>query len=72
MQPPGPRQRLQQAALAGRAGETVLLILREFGGRDLASLDVPALALAVGALNRVGYAREARALAIEALVANGI
>ncbi len=72
LQPPGPRQRLQQAALAGRAGETLLLMLGEFGNRELQSLDVPALALAVGALNRVGYAREARALAIEALVANGI
>ena len=49
-----------------------MLILREFGGRELSSLDVPACALAVGALNRVGYAREARALATEILVANGI
>ncbi len=72
LQPPGPRQEIQQAALAGRPGETLLLILREFGSRDLASLDVPALALSVAALHQVGYTQQARMLAAEALVASGV
>lgn len=72
LQPAGPRFEIQQAALAGRPGETLLLILREFGSRDLASLDVPALALSIAALHQVGYTRQARMLAAEALAAGGV
>lgn len=72
LQAEGPRREIQQAALAGRPGETLLLILREFGARDLASLDVPALALSVAALHQVGYTQQARMLAAEALAASGV
>ena len=72
LQAEGPRREIQQAALAGRPGETLLLILREFGARDLVSLDVPALALSVAALHQVGYTQQARMLAAEALAASGV
>jgi hypothetical protein len=63
---------INQAAQAGRRGETVLLSLIAFGGDRLASADPAALAAALGGLNSVGLGDEAHAIALEAAVLIGL
>jgi hypothetical protein len=62
---------MDDAAVAGRLGETVLLALIALGPEGPGATQPDALRRALGALNTVGLAAEARTLAIEAAVANG-
>lgn len=74
--PGGPRPGLfalmQGGALDARAGITVLAALAAIGEVPLDKAEPLAVSEAVSALTVVGLAADARALAIEALVANGI
>jgi hypothetical protein len=63
---------MQGGALDARVGITVLATLVAVGEVPLAKADPMVLAEAVSALTVVGLADEARALATEALLANGI
>jgi len=63
---------LQDAGESGRIGESVLLSLVVLGQAGPADSHVLALGAALTALNRVGLGKEARALAIEAALANGV
>ncbi len=63
---------LQEASESQRIGETVLLTLVVLGTAGPADSHVLALTSAISALSRVGMEREARALAIEAALANGV
>lgn len=62
---------LAEAAAAGRIGETVLLALLALGDLAPTQADPGTLAAVVGALRQVGLAEDARALALEALLARG-
>jgi hypothetical protein len=63
---------LQDASESQRVGETVLLTLVVLGTAGPAESHVMALSWAIAALNRIGLEHEARALAIEAALANGV
>ena len=63
---------INQAALAGRRGETVLLSLIAFGGDRLASTDPAALTAALGGLTSVGLGHEAHDIALQAAVLIGL
>ncbi|MHA1600485.1 MAG: hypothetical protein ACTSW2_06640 [Alphaproteobacteria bacterium] len=63
---------LQDASESQRIGETVLLAIVVLGTSGPADSHVMALSSAIAALNRVGLEQEARALAIEAALANGV
>ncbi len=68
---PGLGLALRNAASARRVGETVLFALIALGDRGPGSSDPGALAEALTALRRIGLEEDARALAIEAAIANG-
>ena len=72
MPPPGIWHGLVVAAADGRTGETVLLALIALGDEGPATVHPVALAAIIGALGRVGFGAEARALTIEAAVARGL
>ncbi|GAB2179564.1 hypothetical protein [Dongia sp. agr-C8] len=63
---------INQAAMAGRRGETVLLSLIAFGGDRLAATDPAALTAALGGLNSVGLGKEAHDIALQAAVLIGL
>ena len=63
---------LQEASESQRLGETVLLSLVVLGEGGPADSHILALSSAITALRRVGLEQEARALAIEAALANGV
>lgn len=63
---------LDEAARAGRVGETVLIALLGLGHAGGGLADADAAPPAVAALRRVGLEREARALALEAAVRGGL
>jgi hypothetical protein len=63
---------LDEASESRRIGETVLLSLIVLGAEGPGESHAFALSAALTALNRVGLETEARALAIEAALANGI
>ncbi len=63
---------LQEASESQRIGETVLLTLVVLGTAGPADSHVLALSATIAALRRVGLEQEARALAIEAALANGV
>lgn len=63
---------LRDAGAQGRVGETVLLTLAVLGESGLAEAHPLALGTALHALAQAGLEREARRLAIEAAVVNGI
>ncbi|MFQ5775987.1 MAG: hypothetical protein ACE5GS_15810 [Kiloniellaceae bacterium] len=63
---------LEEASDARRIGETVLLSLVVLGEGGPAQSHTLALGAVLSALTRVGLEREARALAIEAALANGV
>jgi hypothetical protein len=65
-------QQINQAALSGRRGETVLLSLVAFGGDRLASTDPAAMSSALGGLSAVGLGKEAHQIALEAAVLIGL
>ncbi|MCP1336155.1 hypothetical protein [Futiania mangrovi] len=60
---------LMDAARAGSRGETVLRAMDVLGGRPLADTDADRIAAAVRALDMAGFKAEARALAVEAMLA---
>jgi hypothetical protein len=60
------------AAAKGKVGETVLLSLVGLGATGLADAEPEWLAQAVTSLRRVGLEEEARRLAVEAALANGL
>lgn len=62
-------RQLASASRDVRLGETLLTVLVAVGEDDLSGLSATGLAAIVGALNRVGLEGEARALALEALLA---
>lgn len=63
---------MQGAALDARLGGTVLAALAAMGDTPLTRLDPMTLSEVISALAVVGLAEEGRALAMEALLANGI
>jgi len=63
---------INQAAMSGRRGETVLLSLIAFGGDRLAATDPAALTAALGGLNSVGLGKEAHDIALQAAVLIGL
>ena len=63
---------INQAALSGRRGETVLLSLIAFGGDRIASTDPAALSAAIGGLSAVGLDKEAHDIALQAAVLIGL
>lgn len=63
---------INQAAMSGRRGETVLLSLIAFRGDQLASTDPAALTAALGGLNSVGLGKEAHDIALQAAVLIGL
>jgi len=63
---------LLDASESQRVGETVLLTLVVLGTAGPAESHVMALSWTIAALNRIGLEHEARALAIEAALANGV
>jgi hypothetical protein len=65
-------QGLGEAAAAGRRGETVLFALVAVGASAAGDANPVALERVIEALRRVGLEQEARRLAIEAAVANGV
>ena len=73
---PGPKPALKamlrNAAEGVHLGETVLLVLTGLGETGLDSIDADALNRVVVALRMVGLDREARDLAAEAVLANGM
>lgn len=72
----GPRPALfalvQSAALDARMGTTVLAALAMLGEQPLDSVDPISLTEAISALTVVGLGQDARRLAVEAMLANGI
>jgi hypothetical protein len=68
---PGLGLALRNAAAARRTGETVLFALIALGDRGPGLSDPGALSEALAALSRIGLEADARALAIEAAIANG-
>jgi hypothetical protein len=68
---PGLGLALRNAAAARRMGETVLFALIALGDRGPGLSDPGALAEALAALRQIGLEADARALAIEAAIANG-
>lgn len=66
------RQRLDQAAAAGRRGETVALALAAIGPAGPAAAEPTLLHQAIRALRAVGLESEARAIAFETLIGNGL
>lgn len=65
-------QAIEAAAAGNRRGETVLRILITLGAADLDKAAPATLTTAIAALRRVGLAREARALAVEAALQAGL
>jgi hypothetical protein len=65
------RTLLRAAAEGGRKAETVLLASAMVGETGLDVIDADALGQVVSALRQVGLEREARQLAVEAILANG-
>lgn len=63
---------LEDASLNGRTGETVLLSLALIGGAPAGKAHPLALSAVLQALSNVGLGLEARALAIEVAIENGI
>lgn len=63
---------LEHAAESGRRGETVLYALLALGTAGPAEADSSTLARVVPALKRIGLEREARAVAVEAAVGQGL
>jgi len=63
---------LQDAGESGRVGEAILFSLAVLGQAGPADSHILALSTVLTALNRVGLGNEARALAIEAALANGV
>lgn len=72
----GPRPALfalmQSAALDARQGLTVLTVLNALGDAPLENADPLTLSESISALTVVGLGEEARRLALEALLANGV
>ncbi|MBC7951522.1 MAG: antifreeze protein [Rhodospirillaceae bacterium] len=63
---------LQGAALEAKLGSTVLAALTAMGDQPLDKLDPTTLSEAISALSVVGLGGDARKLAIEAMLANGV
>ncbi len=63
---------LDDAAIAGRLGETILLALLALGDQSVSQPQILPLHLVVRSLNRVGLTAEARTLAVEAAVTAGL
>ncbi len=63
---------VRHAARAGRRGETLLLMLVALGDAGLGRAEPSALGEAVAALSALGMAEEARRLAVETALANGL
>ena len=63
---------LKEASTAGRRGESLLIALGLIGSVPLDAVEPGALQAVVAALSRTGLQDEARSLAIEATVANGL
>lgn len=63
---------LQGAALDAKLGSTVLAALAAMGDQPLDKLDPTTLSEAISALSVVGLGADARKLAIEAMLANGV
>jgi hypothetical protein len=63
---------INQAAVSGKRGETVLLSLIAFGGDRLGSTDPAGLAAGLGGLSGVGLNKEAQQIALEAAVLIGL
>lgn len=59
---------LAQASAAGRVGETVLFAVATLAGQDPGTADPVTLFHVISALRRAGLEREARALAVEAML----
>lgn len=74
--PSGPRPALfallQGAALEARLGSTLLAALAALGEQPLDKVDPITLSEAISALSVVGLGEDARKLAIEAMLANGV
>jgi hypothetical protein len=70
MAAPALRVELRQAADAKRRGETALLTLIELA--DLRDIDPLELSTALAGLRAVGLAADARAIAVESAIANGL
>ncbi|MGE5476094.1 MAG: hypothetical protein ACM3Q1_05530 [Bacteroidales bacterium] len=74
--PAGPRPALfallQGAALDARLGSTLLASLAAIGDQPLDKLDTITLSETISALSVVGLGQDARKLAIEAMLANGV
>lgn len=68
-QVPAMRQQIEAAAAAGRVGESVLLALVALAPSEFSQPDPVTVAAAVSAIRRVGLVAEARALALEAVLA---
>jgi len=69
---PGLFALLQGSALDARLGSTVLAALAAIGDQPLDRLDVTTLSETISALSVVGLGEEARRLAVEAMLANGV
>jgi hypothetical protein len=69
---PGLFAMMQAAALDARLGGTLLTILAAIGDSTLDKLDSITLSEAISALSVVGLGDDARRLAVEAMLANGI
>lgn len=70
--PPALWHGLAAAAEGGRRGETVLFALLVLGSGGPRTADSMTLATVAGALRRVGFEADARALALEAALARGL
>ncbi len=66
------RNALDEAADASRVGETVLIALLGLANARDGRADTATIHAAIDGLRRVGLSREARSLALEAAVANGL
>jgi hypothetical protein len=72
MPPPAVWRGLKSAAAAGRLGETVLLSLVALGETPPANASPLVLGEAIAALRAVGLEKDARALALEAVIGAGL
>ncbi len=64
--------RLRRAVQEDRRGEGLLLSLRVFGQGRMTDISTRSLSEALAALNQLGFSREARQLAMDALVTRGL
>ena len=71
-QPGSMAAQINQAALAGRHGGTILAALVALGGDRVAATDPAALGAALGGLSSAGLGREARQIAVETGILIGL